>query len=922
MTKLLHTTGLILLSIFTYAQTTITIGTGTNTNGDQGYPAPYGNYYDGAKHQFIILESELTAAGMSAGNINSIAFDVDVAEGTPLTNFTIGMKLTSTATTGATFETGMTNVYGPTNFTETTGWNVHTFGTPFYWDGTSNIIVETCFNNTNWTNNAEMRYTTTSFVSCGYYRQDNNNNLCSETGTTLSSNRPNMQFDWAPINVPPIANFSANPTTTCSGVVDFTDLSTYTPTGWLWDFGDGNTSTVQNPTHTYTTSGTYDVMLTATNAYGSDDTLNVGMITVNVGSSPIAASCMPATTNHCCGFGITNVTFNTLNNTSGDGSEGYGDFTCTSTTVFEGSTYTIDVATPNPSTHNCAAWIDYNNDGTFSASEEILNGTSALSFSANVTIPGGAVLNTPLRMRVSADYDLSAPITPCGQPDYGQVEDYTVIITQNTTPPVAEFSVSDTVTCDGYVEFTDLSANIPYGWNWDFGDGNNSVQQDPTHTYTASGTYTVTLSAYNAHGTDDTTMTALIEVNLSNAVAIISCEPATLGYCCDYGIENVTFESINHSSGNASEGYQDNTCEHQTDVWSGNSHSISITTGPSNPQDTKIWIDFNNDGVLDDATELVFTALNTSNPSGTINIPGTAVQNTPLRMRITSDMVGATITPCSDNSLGQTEDYGVVVIPDPTTYNTISETGCGQYTVPSGDETYFFSGTYNDTIPNAAGADSVLTINLTISLNTFASVNESGCGSYTSPSGNYVWTTPGSYQDTIPNANGCDSIMNIFLSFDDPDTTVVVSGATLTATFSGATYQWVDCDNGYTAIPGATDQNYTATADGNYAVIITNNGCADTSSCHSIIANSISENPLSNVTLYPNPTEGITTINFGQIYDNVNVDICYLNGAVIRRQNFNGVDLVNLNLSDLATGVYYVRVSNEVGSINLPLFVK
>ncbi|MCU0476959.1 MAG: PKD domain-containing protein, partial [Anaerolineae bacterium] len=51
--------------------------------------------------------------------------------------------------------------------------------------------------------------------------------------------------------------------------VTFTDTSTKSPTRWLWDFGDGNTSTAQNPTHTYAEAGTYSVSLLAINAFGS-----------------------------------------------------------------------------------------------------------------------------------------------------------------------------------------------------------------------------------------------------------------------------------------------------------------------------------------------------------------------------------------------------------------------------------------------------------------------------------------------------------------------------------------------------------------------------------------------------------------------------------------------------------------------------
>lgn len=98
------------------------------------------------------------------------------------------------------------------------------------------------------------------------------------------------------------------------------------------------------------------------------------------------------------------------------------------------------------------------------------------------------------------------------------------------------------------------------------------------------------------------------------------------------------------------------------------------------------------------------------------------------------------------------------------TTSTITTSACTSYTVPSSDETYFASGTYMDTIPNAAMCDSIITINLTITGPTTSTISPSACTSYMVPSGDETYFASGTYMDTIPNHLGCDSIITINLT--------------------------------------------------------------------------------------------------------------------------------------------------------------
>lgn len=190
------------------------------------------------------------------------------------------------------------------------------------------------------------------------------------------------------------------------------------------------------------------------------------------------------------------------------------------------------------------------------------------------------------------------------------------------------------------------------------------------------------------------------------------------------------------------------------------------------------------------------------------------------------------------------------------TFSTPSIETCYSYVLPSGSDTVFFSGTYHDTIPNNAGCDSIMTISVTILGNGTSTLNEETCISYTAPSGSAVYTTSGTYFDTLTASNGCDSIITIFLTIDTVNTNVSLVGNLLSAQASQANYQWIDCD-GNSPIEGATGKLYGPTQTGNYAVIVTQNGCSDTSECTEVII--VGTEPISSdeqLVIFPNPTNG------------------------------------------------------------------
>lgn len=167
-----------------------------------------------------------------------------------------------------------------------------------------------------------------------------------------------------------------------------------------------------------------------------------------------------------------------------------------------------------------------------------------------------------------------------------------------------------------------------------------------------------------------------------------------------------------------------------------------------------------------------------------------------------------------DGGTSQWKGYVTVQSCAETTAN-LTEMACSTYTVPSGDETYTSSGVYNDTIPNAAGCDSVLTIDLTINTPTSGTDVISACDSITWIDGNTYTSSNNTATHTLTNAAGCDSVVTLDLTINTVDIVITNNSPTLIANADPATYQWVNCDENFNPISGETGSEYTAQSNGN-----------------------------------------------------------------------------------------------------------
>jgi len=187
------------------------------------------------------------------------------------------------------------------------------------------------------------------------------------------------------------------------------------------------------------------------------------------------------------------------------------------------------------------------------------------------------------------------------------------------------------------------------------------------------------------------------------------------------------------------------------------------------------------------------------------------------------------------------------------------------------------------------------------------------CDSYISPSCNYTWTSSGTYLDTIPSTAGCDSVITINLTINIVDTSITQTGNTLSANANGASYQWLDCNNGYSIIPGKIYQSFTPTANGSYAVEVTENGCVDTSICYSITNIGIHENSFGEqFEFYPNPTSGKMTVNLGDMYDEIDVTVRNTLGQAVLSKNYKTTNILNFEIAG-DKGVYFVEIRTIEG---------
>jgi gliding motility-associated-like protein len=362
----------------------------------------------------------------------------------------------------------------------------------------------------------------------------------------------------------PVPNFTFTNNNECAGtVISFSNVTTGTngSTTYFWDFGDGSNSTLDNPTHTYATAGTYSVTLMATNGTNCKVTSSANVVTVT--SSPVSSFTF-TNDNQCAGtvLSFTNTSTGTTGASSyewsfGDGvtstqmnpTHSYGTggtYNVTLTVKNAGSCMNVSVPKVVTVKATPVATFTFNSPSCTSTSVTFTNTSSTNGAAGTYAWDFGDGTNSSQENPVhvygaNGTYSVTLTITnvATGCSHTSAVSKITI----GSLPPVLSFTMSPLTGCSPRtVTFTNTSSGaVPTSnYDWNFGNGTSltGIKDPPAQLYNA-GTYTIRLISGNACGTDTLYKTLIVDT-VPKAVAVA--KPLK-------GCLPISFTAINNSTG-------------------------------------------------------------------------------------------------------------------------------------------------------------------------------------------------------------------------------------------------------------------------------------------------------------------------------------------------------------------------------------
>jgi Flp pilus assembly pilin Flp len=243
-------------------------------------------------------------------------------------------------------------------------------------------------------------------------------------------------------------------------------------------------------------------------------------------------------------------------------------------------------------------------------------------------------------------------------------------------------------------------------------------------------------------------------------------------------------------------------------------------------------------------------------------------------------------------------------------------TACDSYTWIDGNTYTASNNTVTYTLTNAAGCDSVVTLDLTINSSNTGTDVITACDSYTWIDGNTYTASNDSATYVLNNVNGCDSVVTLDLTIESIDASVTLSGLTIYALPGYDFYQWYECtSNGFVLMSNETNDSISITVNGDYAVMIDNNNCSDTSDCVTVNNIGLRENTQASFKLFPNPTQGMVKIernNSVSPIDIYQLQLVDSHGKLIQNSPVNFQDeFIVINIEDYPAGVYQLTLKNQ-----------
>jgi hypothetical protein len=548
------------------------------------------------------------------------------------------------------------------------------------------------------------------------------------------------------------------------------------------------------------------------------------------------------------------------------------------------------------------------------------NGTTYTTSGAYTAVtPNAAGCDSTITLNLTINQPTSSSVTVSACSSYTWAQNGTTYTTSGSYPVV--LAGANANGCDSTVTLN-LTINQPTSSTVTVAACSSYTWAQNGTTYTTSGSYPVVLAGANANGCDSTvTLNLTINQPTSSAVTVVACSSYTWA-------ENGTTYTTSGSYPVVLAGANANGCD-STVTLNLTINQPTSSTVTATACGSYTWAENGTTYTTSGSYPVVLAGANANGCDSTITLNLTI--NQPTSSTVTATACGSYTWTENGTTYTTSGSYPVVLaganangcdstvtlnltINQPTS-STVTATACGSYTWAENGTTYTTSGSYPVVLAgaNANGCDSTITLNLTINNSTTGTDVQTACGTFTWIDGNTYTTSNNTATHTIVGgaANGCDSIVTLNLTINSlPTATATDNGdATITAS-AGNGYQWIDCTTN-SPVNGATAQTFAPTANGTYAVVVSNaSGCVDTSSCVVIDNVSIKETAAANIAVFPNPTHDNVTITMTAT--SATVEVVDAQGKLL--QTIEVTNGGKVDLSTYQTGVYFLRIQTENGS--------